>query len=58
MTTVTTKQYQPTEQKLTEAKVIIYTFGPMVTLTASASSSTPLSIKARPSTPNLMSLAA
>lgn len=36
----------------------IYTLGPIVTLTASANSSTPLSIKARAWTPNLMSLAA
>ncbi|BAS82243.1 Os03g0143532 [Oryza sativa Japonica Group] len=36
----------------------IYTLGPIVTLTASANSSTPLNIKARASTPNLMSLAA
>jgi len=44
----------------TRNKQIIHlvTLGPMVTLTASASSSTPLSITARASTPNLMSLAA
>uniref|UniRef100_J3N372 Uncharacterized protein n=1 Tax=Oryza brachyantha TaxID=4533 RepID=J3N372_ORYBR len=36
----------------------IATLGPIVTLTASANSSTPLSIKARASTPNLISLAA
>lgn len=39
-------------------KIKWLTFGPIVTLTASASSSTPLRINARASTPNLMSFAA
>uniref|UniRef100_A0A0A9HG95 CPN60II n=1 Tax=Arundo donax TaxID=35708 RepID=A0A0A9HG95_ARUDO len=38
--------------------ITVRPLGPIVTLTASANSSTPLIIKARASTPNLMSLAA